>query len=380
MLPFRRPDRIVALDDADIVESHELALEDDVEMELDLGDAVEVRNAIQPHAFLQPNTRLFRLTEELPVSRPLTLKTPTQAIRPAVIAAGIAAGMQQTHPYVDDDDDEEEELTAVQPPSARHQKNGHSLSQITPSPFVRTFVSQESLAPVAVSNYVSNYPEPTFTDSPSRPRLRFERLDDEQRMESALEQRELREMTGTPSTRVLRGVALMLMGGVAAAAMTAYVLRDEGGQSGPNAGRGATASEIAPPPPMASIMLPKDAILIGDAPPQQVETRLGARPIIAPPEPPTVLKFGDGDALLVTPPAASAPPAPPASVVISSSGSSGANGVSHASPPKARKPSRPLAPNALLPDSDPPSYALPPSRGGPPKDPVAEAQLRASMR
>ncbi len=359
MLPFRRQERVVALDDTDIVEVHELALEDDIEMELDLGDAVEVRNAIQPHAYFQPNTRLFRLAEEPRVARPLTLA---------------------------DDDDEEEELTAVQPPSARHR----SVSQITPSPFARTFMSHErteSLAPLAVSTY----PEPTFMDSPSAradARLRFEH---EERLESALEQRELDELTGSSSTRVLRGVALMLMGGVAAAALTAYVLRDEGGQSGPNAGRGVAASELAPPP---SIVLPKDAILIGDTPPQQLETRLGARPMPAPPDrppeplregetkpspqpqPPTELKFGDGDTLLVT------PPAPKASVVIASSGSngSGSNGGGHTSPPKARKPSRPLAPNALLPDSDPPSYALPPSRGGAPKDPVAEAQLRASIR
>ena len=150
---------------------------------------------------------------------------------------------------------------------------------------------------------------------------------------------------------------------------------------------------MAPPPPMASIMVPKDAVLIGDTAPPQLETRLGARPVTAPTEQaqaaqlaptaepaqaaqtptPTVVKFGDRDTVMVTP-EAQAP---------ATNGAAGAvanNAPVSRSAPKAKKPSHPLPPNALLPDGDPPSYALPPSRGGAPKDPVAEAQLRASMR
>ena len=381
MLPFRRTDRVVALDDTDIVESRDLAqarvvFEDEwemeLEMELDLGDAIEVKNG--PHAFLQPDTRLFRLTEEPRVERPLTLKTPTQSIRPALVTAHLQ--QQQEKPFADDDD-EEEELTEVQPPSVR----ARSASQITPSPFVRTFqpsqASQDrhgSLAPMAISTSSSTFPGATFTDSPAA-RLRFEH---EERMESALARRELDEITGGRSTNVLRALALVLMGGVAAASVTAYVLRDDVAQ------HSATSSETMAPPPMASIMVPKDAVLIGDTPPQQVQTRPGS--VAQPREAPTAteVKFGDSDTLLVSPPA-------PASVTSATATSAGslpitASGPSHsASTPsvgasRGRKPSRPLPPNALLPDSEPPSYSLPPSRGGAPKDPIAEAQLRASMR
>jgi hypothetical protein len=202
-------------------------------------------------------------------------------------------------------------------------------------------------------------------------------------------------MTQGRTPMMLRAAGLMLVGGIAAAAITAYLLRGDAADS---------QAAIAPPPPMASIALPKDAVLIGQTAPQQLETRPGARPVVAAqgedpglvagatpassavgstvtgapdaPPVPTEVKFGEGDTLLVTVPADK--------VHDAQSGASTASSANPASSAGHRRPARsskPLPPNALVPDSDLPSMnALPASRGGAPKDPVAEAQLRASMR
>jgi len=193
------------------------------------------------------------------------------------------------------------------------------------------------------------------------------------------ERRELRAIVSTPSTRLLRGAALMLMGGVAAAAITAFMLRND---------VPVAATNIAPPPVMAPIAVPQDAVKIGATPPPQMETRPGSQPA-------QEVKFDDRDAVLVAaapsaaPNAAAAPTAaasPASAAAASPAAATGpATGAGHASreskePRKAKKSSQPLPANALLPDPDPPSYALPAGRGGAPRDPVSEAQLRASMK
>lgn len=401
MLPFRRPDRVVALDDADIVESRdltdvydvELLVDQDVEIELDLGDAVEVRSAAwNPTPTQTPTWPAWKVQQQQRAVQPLTLKTPTREIRPAFIAALLDEEQL--------DEEQEEELTEVHRPSSK--QHLRSISQITPSPFARSLVSSErpptplerpgSLAPMAVSNYPERSATPS-DERPSVPRLRLERVE---REEAAIEQRELRAITSSHSTSVLRAVALMMMGGVAAAAITAYALRED------TRAQATTALEATPLPQMASIAVPRDAMLIGNTPPQQVETRPGTRTVsagaagspeqvalaampvlpLAQAEVPTatVVKFGDGDALVVTtvPAALSSNLAANAPAVSLKSG--GAAGAPNVSARKPRKPTQPLPPNALLPDSDPPSYALPASRGGAPRDPVAEAQLRAPTR
>ena len=201
------------------------------------------------------------------------------------------------------------------------------------------------------------------------------------------ERRELRAIVSTPSTRLLRGAALMLMGGVAAAAITAFMLRND---------VPVAATNIAPPPVMAPIAVPQDAVKIGATPPPQMETRPGSQPA-------QEVKFDDRDAVLVAAAPSAAPNAaaaqasnaaaapnaaasPASAAAASPAAATGpATGAGHASreskePRKAKKSSQPLPANALLPDPDPPSYALPAGRGGAPRDPVSEAQLRASMK
>jgi hypothetical protein len=169
--------------------------------------------------------------------------------------------------------------------------------------------------------------------------------------------------------RMLRAVGLMIAGGAAAAVLTAYLMRTENVQSMQ------TTTDMAALPQLPTIVAPP----LGAAAPNAA-ANAAATPMSAGAAPPAEVKFTDKDAVVV--PAASAVPqsvaAPQAPAPLAAAEST----PHHHAHPKPKSTSNALMPDnndALQKDLAKPLPASPGSGGGP-KDPVAEAQLRASMR
>jgi hypothetical protein len=169
--------------------------------------------------------------------------------------------------------------------------------------------------------------------------------------------------------RMLRAVGLMIAGGAAAAVLTAYLMRTENTQSMQN------ANDMAALPQLPTIVAP------------QVTGQVTAPAPQAAAAPPAEVKFDEKDAVMVPAtsamPAQVAAPVTPAKPAAQSTRETPAAAVAtpehHHSAPKPKSTS-----NAMTPDNNDTlakdlAKPLPASASGP-KDPVAEAQLRASMR
>jgi hypothetical protein len=398
MLPFRRGQRPIALDDSDIVDVGDADISGEVEMELDLDDALEVSASPDARDVSGERDISSRGPEALLISEPeLVSDDDDEDIRETKVAgAKRKAGVPATLGPATFGKSE----AVVHVPRSALTKlltadDGYLTP--TPSPFARsasgelpkpTHLMGESLAPVAMSaddeaptvarpgktwSMLAREAKIAKSDKRGDQTMLVRTRDDAaERWADRGSDREVASLAlRGRAPRLLRAAAFMIAGGAAAAAFTAYLMRTENVQSMQN------TNDMAALPQLPAIVAPP--INAGVTAPAKAQAAA----------PPAEVKFDDKDAIMV--PAASAVPATPAAVPApvaapdsaahhhATAGTAGATSATGAHPkPKTTS-------NALVPDNNDTlakdlSKPLPAAPASGPKDPVAEAQLRASMR